>query len=174
MLVVAGAVLLAEASAPGAVLTRFCELDSQGAQLTAEGWPKVAALFTAPGTPRRDTLCVVKSYAVAGAAEQDAKATVSVEYIQVGQIDAARGDFSPLPMIKFTADFELVRQESEWKISGPVPAPNLSVEAAVRYVTELRANSKDQTVKKNAGRTLDALKQLKDNAGRPGALPHRR
>src|ERR1035438_4679953 len=40
------------------VFARFCELDSQGGQLTSDGWQKIAALFVNPGTPRHDRIIV--------------------------------------------------------------------------------------------------------------------
>ena len=49
----------------------------------------------------------------------------------------------------------------DWRIEGPVPEPRLGVEAAIRYVTEVRANTKDAAMRKNADQTLASLRRFR-------------
>jgi hypothetical protein len=47
-----------------------------------------------------------------------------------------------------------------WKISGPSRQPQISVETAIRYVTEMRNQASDAAIKQNAGSALAKLKSL--------------
>jgi hypothetical protein len=49
----------------------------------------------------------------------------------------------------------------DWRIEGPVPEPHLTVDAAIRYVTKIRTDTKDATIRKNADETLATLKRFR-------------
>jgi hypothetical protein len=51
-------------------------------------------------------------------------------------------------------------QPAAWKIEGPLPEPLVTVDKAIRYLTELRDKSPDPVIKKNADHTLAKLKSL--------------
>jgi hypothetical protein len=147
------------------LVMRFCELDSQGAQLTPDGWERVAAMFVAPGAPHHDRIMVVRDFDITRPVPQDGKIGFIVYYKPLGLIDP-EARFTPLPHdaevrgamfgIKSSA-----HGSPEWRLEGPVPEPNLKLNAAIRHVTELRANAKDNTIRKNADRTLYMLKRLR-------------
>lgn len=164
------------------VLLRFCDLDAQGEQLTADGWQKVAALFTTPGTPRRERIMVARDFVVSPGSEQG-RSTLGermvgfhVEYTLLGLIDSSQARFSPIPpTVHVEPSLFVVRQsvrrsgkasrwveESvEWRIEETVPEPHLGVDAALRYATELRANAREVVIRRNADKMLAALKRFR-------------
>jgi hypothetical protein len=175
-----------EAAAPEAsaraVLTRFCELDAQGALVTSGGWQKVSGLFASPGAPRRERIMVVKDFVVSAGSEKGRSAagerTVGfhVEYTVLGLIDSSQARFDPVPpSMHVEPSLFVVRQSgqtlggasgrvaesADWQIDGTVPEPHLGVDAAIRYATGLRANAKDATIRKSAEMALAALKSLR-------------
>jgi len=174
LLVAAGASVLAQVVSARGVLERFCELDAQGEQLVPDGWQKVAALFLTPGAPRRDRIIVIRDFVASRPAFEKGGAEFYVEYIQLGQIDPSQGRFSILPTMKVRAAFHVINpsvprsgagvdqsaESDEWRIAGPVPDPHVTVDAAIRYATELRTKVTDPTTRRNADATLAALKRL--------------
>jgi hypothetical protein len=170
LLVATGSPALPQTLSADAVFARFCELDSRGAQLTPDGWQKIAALFVKPGAPRRDRIIVTdKRGGPLRSTPEGGKIGVGREYIWLGQID--------LPQVRFSdtdAGIKVVEAQGiymvkitgpggteEWRIEGPVPEPHLTVDAAIRYVTEILASTKDAAIRKNADRTLAALKRIR-------------
>ena len=165
LFVVVAQAMLSQDSSARDLLVRFCQLDAQGEQLSPEGWEKVAALFTMPGAPRRGRITVVRDFVVSNPAVDHGKAQFYVEYIELGRVDVSSARFSSLPAVKVRSGFEATTAlgaktdgRGEWRIAGPVPRPRVTVDTAIRYVTQLRENSKDQVFIKNADRTLAALK----------------
>ena len=169
--------MLSQASSARDVLVRFCELDAKGEQLTSDGWKKVAALFEAPGAPRRKEITLIKDFGVSLPSLEKGKAGFYVQYIELGLIDLSAMRFSsPLPPgIKVRAGFYVIKQprrrsggmpgqveeSAEWLIEGPVPEPHLTVDTAIRYVTELHENAKNSAIRKNAEKTLAVLKHFR-------------
>jgi hypothetical protein len=163
------------------VVERFCNLDAKGEQLTAGGWQKVAALFVNPGVPRRDWAMVVKDFEVIPAPERSRRArkkgavSFYVEYTPVGMIDSSEARFSALPpTILVAPSFFIIQQTGQasgpsdqggefagWRIEGPVPEPHLTLDAAIRYATELRAHATTDALRKNADNMLAALKRFR-------------
>jgi hypothetical protein len=164
--------VLSQTPSAGEVFARFCKLDAQGAQLTDDGWQKIAALFVNPGKPRRDRITVTDGGGPLRPTREGAKIAVGREYIHFGQIDLpqvrfSNGEVPPGAMIRELGGYVVKVPGSggteEWRIEGPVPRPLVTVDAAIRYVTELRANTKDVVIRKNADRTLAALKHFSWN-----------
>jgi len=159
-----GSSAYSQTPSPRDVLKIFCNLDAQGEQLSPDGWRKAAALFVSPGAPRHDTIIVVRDFVVSTPALEKDRAAFYVEYVDLGRIDLLKMRFSsPLPGgMKVRAGFDVAKQPgTEWKIQGPVPAPHLTVDAAIRYVADRRASAKDAAVRKSAETTLAALKHLR-------------
>jgi hypothetical protein len=169
LLAAAGGPVLSQTPSADDVFARFCELDSQGGQLTPDGWQKIAALFVNPGTPRRDKIIVTDDRGgPLRSAPEGGKIGVGREYILFGQIELPQFRFSavdglpPGAKIIEAVGIYVVKIQGpggteEWRIEGPVPEPHLTVDAAIRYVTKIRANTKDNTIRRNADRTLAAL-----------------
>ncbi|SPE36863.1 hypothetical protein SBA3_2510020 [Candidatus Sulfopaludibacter sp. SbA3] len=96
------------------------------------------------------------------------KIAVGRVYIRLGQIDLPQLRFSVgdgLPSgIKVKEDFRLVKTlgrggAQDWRLEGSVPDP--PVDAAIRYVTQIRRATNDATIRKNADRTLAALNHFR-------------
>ena len=162
--------VLAQTRSAEDVFARFCELDSQGGQLTADGWQRIAALFVNPGSPRRDRIIVSDSGGLLLPAPQAERVAGGREYIEYGQIDVQSVRFSTVsglpPGVKIRTEFEAVRTQGpggavEWRIKGPLPEPVVTVDAAIRYVSEVKAKTRDAAIRKNAERTLAALKHFR-------------
>jgi hypothetical protein len=172
-----GVSLNAETTSARNALVRFCELDARGEQLTSDGWRRVSAFFTAPGAQEHSTVVVIRDFAVSQPALENGKTAFFVEYVELGRIDPLRIHFaSPLPPgVKVRAEFQLIQAArkkpggrpgvmdppSEWRIEGIVPQPHVTVDAAIRYVTRLRAASTHPARRRNAENTLAALKRLR-------------
>jgi hypothetical protein len=164
--------------APREVLEQYCELDAQGEQLTPDGWKRVAPLFVAAAAPRWGRIIVIKDSVVSHPNLRGDKAEFYVEYIQLGQIDSSHAKFSPLPPAKVRAGFDLVLtgeprnvgltgegtrtvRAGQWRIEGSPPEPHLTVDAALRYATDLRDRANDELTRRNADRAIRALKGLR-------------
>jgi hypothetical protein len=159
------------------VLERFCELDAQGDQLNPEGRQEIVALFVTPGAPRLDKIIVVRDFVVSHPAFETGRAEFYVEYVQLGQISVSLARFSRLPPLKVRAGFDLLPSDKPdevgpdgkgthvvgptgWRIEGSPREPHLTVDAAIRYAAELRAKTPDVAIRKNAEKTIAALKRL--------------
>jgi len=158
-----------QTKAAEAVFERFCELDSHRAQLTPGGWKEVAALFVRPGAPRNQTILITdlpEQATVGRGTMEGRRVCVGRDFLLFGRLE--------LPGIRFAAEAQgkLIReliyvtkiagpgQTESWRIEGPVPEPRLTVAAAIRYVSEVRENTRDSNLRTNADGTLAALRRL--------------
>jgi hypothetical protein len=160
------------------VMVTFCRLDNdEAAQLAPRRWPEISALFTSPGPARHGEITVVRDCVVSDAAIQpDDTAGVMVECIALGTLDEKPLRFGgggfPTGGIKARRNFTLIRthgaaqRSPAWKIVGPVPAPTLTAEAAIRYVTALRDAATNPKVIRNANLAIAGLKLQIDPARR--------
>jgi hypothetical protein len=148
---------------PTQVVGRFCEMDSQGKQLTTQGWHEMAALFSEPGTPPATKVIVVKDFVVSRPEIMGNRAELYVEYVYLGQIDSAVGRFSSLPYVKVRSGFDLVRSENaaEWRIAVAPPESHITIAAALRYMTDIHDHATDSNTKRNAETAIAALKRLR-------------
>lgn|GEM_PF-5158874 len=129
------------------------------------------------GGNRLDKIIVVRDFVVSHPALEKDRAEFYVEYIQLGQINPSLARFSRLPPVKVRAGFDLVltakpelgpsqtvtqvQRPAEWRIMGSPPEPHLTVDAAIRYATDLRTKATDVAIRKNAEKTIAALKRLR-------------
>ena len=152
------------------VFRRFCKLDSQGGQLTSNGWREIAELFVNPGTPRRARIIVSDGGGPLRSVPEGGKIGVGREWIQYGQIDLPQVRFSAVdglpPGIKvrdsmYVAKISGADGIGQWRIEGPVPEPVVTVDTAIAYVTGVRMSTKDPITRRNAERTLATLKHFR-------------
>jgi hypothetical protein len=57
----------------------------------------------------------------------------------------------------------------EWKIEGPWRMRTATIPVAIRYVTEMRDQSNDPDIRRNADKTIAALKRLVHGCGSASA-----
>jgi hypothetical protein len=152
------------------VFARFCELDSQASQLTPDGWQRIAALFWNPGKAQRTRIIVTDGDGQFHPTPEREKILVGREYIEYGQISLPGLHFSAIdglpPGVKIREALPVESRtlpggEAAWRIEGTVPDPLLSVDEAIRYVSTVRAATNEDPIRRNADRTLAALKHFR-------------
>jgi hypothetical protein len=160
--------LVSQTPTPLEVAKRFINLDSRGGQLTDEGWREIASLFVNPGAPPRQSILVTDGGALGPPTPAGEKVGFSRTWMQFGRIDLRKMRFSTadVPVGRIVGGFDLLRTpgpggRSEWRIEGAVHEPIVTVDAAIQYVTKVRAVTRDAVIKKNADRTLAALRRLR-------------
>jgi hypothetical protein len=98
------------------------------------------------------------------------KIAVGREYIEFGQIDLLSARFSTLdglpPGVKVREALSVAMVSHgagspEWRIEGSMPEPLLSVDAAIRFLTDLHSNAKDATIQQNANQTIAVLRRFR-------------
>lgn len=150
-----------------AVVTDFRRIDAEGMQLTPDGWQAIAAFFTRPGSARLEKIAVLSKEGLSHASiADDNTAGVRVISTYLGWVDVKSGRLEQEPHgLKSIHDFSLVLTNPSTsparKIEGPVPAPSVTVAAAILYVTRLSTTTAEAGVRKNAERTLAILKRAR-------------
>jgi len=169
-----------EQASPKEIIEDFCRIDAEGVRLTPDGWAKAAAWFARPSPPPRELQFEVfeGNVFVGDAAVKGDTAEVGVEYLELGQVDSALRFKLAMPdgAVKTRAFYRLVlaapRGRSvggngtgvtgppEWKIEGSEPQPLVTVSTALRYLTQMRGETRDPRATKNADRSIAALKRI--------------
>jgi hypothetical protein len=158
---------------PYQVLFDYCTLDGNGAQLTAAGAKRVAAMFASgnagEATPHRGKVIVVDGFALSNASiGPDGHAEMMAEHIDLVTLDPATGRVEqggiPPGGLKIRTDVTLVLTGGAggippaWKITGTMPMPRMTVDAAIRHVTTLRDTTTSNRIRQTASRGLASLK----------------
>jgi hypothetical protein len=174
---VALVIFLAEITAPGQesprqVLDTFCEMDAQGKELTAEGWREVRSIFTQPRATPDDRIIVIRDFVVSRPAPFKDGVTFYIEYVYVGQLDKKGPRFTRLPdpyprgPVKVRIEYILKQTDGggklpKWRIDGSPREPHISIDTAIRYVTEIRNGATNPAIVKSADQAIAALKRVK-------------
>ncbi len=155
----------AQTDSPKETLRRFCELDTKGEQFKPEGWASIAHFFVAPGPPPIESVIVVRDYAIS---PDDPllgdKTDMYIEYAEVGRIEYPSLrilEWSPT-MVRRLLEMVKVHRDSadgatEWRVSGKVIEPHLTIDTAIRLAPEWRDQAKDPRVRENAEKLIAAL-----------------
>jgi hypothetical protein len=164
---------LAKAStkSPKDVVEQFVKMDVEGARLTPEGWHDADALFVKPSEPPQLEILVVIAwrYAVSEAPDKGDKTQFLMGYEEVGRVSTSSLHFAPSNSGDVMWSFEKYTIVStdmplEWRIDGVQPVEmHLSADAAIRYVTQMRARTSDPAIQKNADRALAKLSRFHKN-----------
>jgi hypothetical protein len=173
------------------VIKQYEKLIANGALLTPEGWKRASQLFErSDAYPRNGEIQIVSTGGLVGEnwIHQD-KAEVETKWDDFyGTIDAAFR-FKPAPYggrIMMGQLFAMVRTHQqlgtderrktagsahpeEWKIKGPQTLRFATIPAAIKYVEEIRDQSKDPVIRENAYKTIGALKGLRQVCGSASA-----
>jgi hypothetical protein len=142
-----------------AVLQQFLKLDTEGGQLTTEGWKQVAGLFTTATKPSMGTIVLVRDCGISAVTMVGDKPGAYIECIRLGELDTSTWRFSKLE-IKQRRVFDVVSNSEGWRIVGSPPEPHVSVAAAIRFVQERRNQIADPLLRKNADALLRSFRTL--------------
>lgn len=158
-------------------------MDADGKQLSLDGRRELSAFFVQSGQKPLEKLVVVKDFAVSNASIIDENsADVFVEYVFLGWLDSATALFEQgaISALKEREEYRLVRTSQngqtvsanttaqdelsplEWKIQGPLRNPRITLDTAIRYVTETRDYAGDLAVKTNANHALATLNSIRN------------
>jgi hypothetical protein len=182
-----GAVAPVESSAR--VMHRFAEVETHGKGLTPDGWPELAGFFVKPPKRHWDKILIVGDFQIDDSSIEGDRASLAATYVPAGELDSSLRllneeeveNSAPLSSACCTEDLDytLVFSEKHWETSpdgestkestGPAawrieeypPEPWITIDTAIRYVTQMRENSTDPVIKKNAEQTLAILKRYK-------------
>ncbi|HEX5423454.1 MAG TPA: hypothetical protein VFW94_07890 [Candidatus Acidoferrales bacterium] len=141
-----------------------------------EGWNQASAFFAHPSSmPQgQGKILIVKGYSTQQASIRGNHAEVVITYRELGQIDPSLRFHQPLTSARqITATYLLVYARTsanaarangsgtrQWRIQNPPKLVWTGLPAAIRYVTEARANTNNAATKKNADGTLSQLQKL--------------
>jgi hypothetical protein len=178
------------ATPPDAIVNYLWTMATTGQLLTTEGMNKAAAYYADPGTgPKDKSFLVVSNFwgwaSVVKERTTGNRAEVVLEYWPAGKIDSRLRYTPPAPSraYKFATGYELtltpvyithvgpdgktvISQEPtgdhHWEIVGPLQPRFATINAAIRYVLEMRDITKDSIIKQNADKTLAILLSLDD------------
>jgi hypothetical protein len=180
MIIISGVLAASETvvSNPKNVVEQFARMDVEGLRLTAAGWSEADALFVNSSKPAQPKFLVIiaRHYAVSEAPERG-KMTFCMGYEEIGRIDigtlrfaATNGGIETRSCDMYTVvpatlpgTNAVPKQEQGaqpgWKIEGTQPTTmHITAVAAIRWVTQQRAEKADPATQRNADQTLVKLK----------------
>jgi len=168
-LAVFSGVVKASTKSPKDVVEQFVKMDVEGARLTPEGWHEADALFVKPSEPPQPKVLVVIAwrYAVSEAPDKGDKTQFLMGYEEVGRINTSSLHFAPSNSGDVMWSFDKYTVVStatpfEWRIDGVQPVEmHLTANAAMRYVTQMRARTSDPAIQKNADQALAKLSRFR-------------
>jgi hypothetical protein len=170
---------------PKEVVEQYWNLGIRGELLTPEGWEYSSGFFTKPNPVLQDNTFDVFSNdnGVDDTEITGDTAVVTMGFSRLGRIDTVLR-YSPPPKSPFFKNSLLFRlaltptyirmfgpdgkteigkkptAESAWEIVENFPRPWATVNAAIRFVLEMRSKTTDPVIKKNADETLAKLLTL--------------
>lgn len=160
---------------PMAQLSQFVALLTDGRGLTPDGLKQLEEFCVRQPSWRQDRIHVAKSYTVRNGSYSGNRATFYVEYATVGELDSSLSFTSVTPAggivreayTLLFANYSLptreeisARQQTEpvtWKIEDANSEQWITVNAAIRYVTQFREAATDPAVRANAEKALATL-----------------
>ncbi|MGB8011789.1 MAG: hypothetical protein WCF68_09265 [Terriglobales bacterium] len=168
------------------VVDDIWRMATQGELLTPEGWSKACGFYTNPTPFSGNKVILIMSNDWGPSYEdrsKDDSTDVELGYAGMGKIDSALR-YTPPPKTEFIKTgllYHLVAVPAYskmygpdgktlvekkplgsrfWQIQGSPGPPWTTVNTAIRYVLEMRENSADPAIKKNADQTIAKLLKL--------------
>jgi hypothetical protein len=173
------------------VIRRYEEFIADGSLLTPEGWKRASKLFAGSHaySPSGEIWVVSTGGLVGEDWVKGDRAQVETKWNDsFGTIDSSLRLKPPDPSgsITMVEIFSLVfvRKQSgtkgtgeaphsagfgDWKIEGPQRVRTATIPVVIRYLTEMRDQSDDPVVRRNAAKTIAALKRLGRGCGSASA-----
>lgn len=169
-----------QSESPKQVVEQFCKMDADGRWLGPEHWDEFNRMVTYPKSwyGGDKIITVVRNYVVNDPVEHGNSAQFNVDYSVWGDLFTSsfrffrqEGLLSGEPVKrnerhalvfsdKVGQRWEETKVPLRWRIGMDNYHPHISVDAAIRYVTEMRSKSNDPVLKYNADRTLAALRSI--------------
>jgi hypothetical protein len=166
---------------PKAALLEFCTAETKGKGLTRDGWKQLTAFFVRPLPWQQDKIHIAKDFVVSDAAIEGSRADLYVEYIDLGDLDPSLRYTNDFPggsievrvgyMLVFgnkywksedgEEDAKEVTGATKWRIDDSHPDQWITVETAIRFLTDTVDRATDEVIRKNAMSSLTALKRLR-------------
>jgi len=162
------------------------KLVAEGSLLTPEGWSRASKLFARPGPyPAHSDIQLISSPGIIGETRLDGdRAQVDTKWGDYyGTIDSllqfkGLSEYGGSVMLAESFSLLYIHQPradggspssdaGEWKIDEAGSVRAASIPAAIKYLEDRRNASKDPTLRRNAGKTIDALKHLHSGCGVP-------
>jgi len=164
---------------PRKVVEDFWNMEIDGGRLTPQGWNRAEQFFVRPTPmPMKKVISVVyKGSVISDPIVHGTRAEVTVDIQPQGRINSEllfipSESYKSGLLVRLTLTDKHREQDShsrlgketigapEWRIEGAGNMLWISVDTAIRYVTEMRAKTSNPLIKKNADRTLAKLKSL--------------
>jgi hypothetical protein len=157
------------------VIEPYEKYATDGSLLSLDGWARASKLFEQSNTyPADGVILLISAPAIIGETERNGdRAKVETKWGDYfGEIDSHL-QYKPSPVrgaILLGADsFSLVfvhrrtgavEDSGDWLIEGPLRTRSADIPHALRYVERMRDQSNDPTIRRNADKTITALKRL--------------
>src|SRR6266567_1961749 len=161
---------------PESILSQFIQMQMDGAGLTGSD-PSLNMFVVHPAQTKSEKIGVAKAFAVQRTSLAVNKADAYVQYTVIAELDSQLRFIAPI------ANGNLVRQDyklifdnkyppgnggpydgigpSRWRIEEAPAEQWISVNAAIRYVTQIRDTTTDPEIKQNAEKTLASLSRYR-------------
>lgn len=171
--------------APAKNIELLWAMAARGELLTPEGWHRASGYFAKPNEQHDDKVVEVMSgyYGLNSYSNDGKVATVDMEFTDAGKIDSSLHYTPPKETEAYKTAFRYklvagpayitwygpdgktvqkkeIPGEKAWLIDSPPPRPWATVNAAIRYVLEMRNKTNDPIIKKNADETLAILLRM--------------
>jgi len=170
------------------LIKRYERMVAEGALLSPDGWTRVSKLFDEPRPyPANSEIQIISTPGLIGEAKLDGdRAQVETKWGDYyGTIDSnlrfksvgyggnvMMGERFSLVFIHHSQSHKegMAGSDSgEWKIEKAPFVRTATIAAAIKYVEKMRDQSKDLVTRKNADRTIAALKRLTPGCGNASA-----
>jgi hypothetical protein len=161
---------------PEAIFSQYIAMQVDGMAFTPEGSSLLSMFFFHAPQWRRDKIGVARSYKVQSGANSASKADAWVEYVALGELDAqlrfvpgdkneniVRQDYKLVYDDKYSLPSRSNSPGTEftgamrWRVEEAPTEQWITVDAAIRHITEIRATTTDQVVRANADKALAVL-----------------
>ena len=166
------------------LVKRYERLVDEGALLTPEGWKRACTLFERPTPyPAHSEIQVQSRPGLIGELSRNGnRAQIETKWGDYyGTIDSqmrfkAAEPSGPIMMGEFvslvfvpSSDPRMRSEAGGWKIEGQVHVRSASPAAAIRYLEEVKRQSQNPVILKNASKTLTILKRMTPGCGNASA-----
>lgn len=160
VIVVPSKISFAESNTPQDIVRKYYTKDLQGVRLSGDTYGEIESLITWKHEPGWDHAFIVNEISIRDSKEISKDDTlIEVKYHIIGIMDG----HDLLEFIFYEViDFEVTRDQGEWKIKNPIFPPHISVKSAIKHFEELSSKITDED-RKTINRTIERLRELQVN-----------